>query len=95
MINISGAIPNVLTRLGKLPVGQGLELLTFKRDRGVRILRVGEDLFSATEFGFHTETVRADLKGMKRVLKAVLKREFPRSNKVRILASAPVGNSGK
>ena len=94
MIDISGAVPNILTRLKKLPVGQGLELLTFKRDRGVRILRAGEDQFSVTEFGFHAETVRADLKGMKRIIKTVLKREFPRSNKVRILPLAGVGDEG-
>lgn len=84
MIDIGGAIPNILTRLKKLPVGEGLELLTFKRDRGLRIRRTGEDAFTATEFGFHAETYEVDLKAMKKLLKAVLKREFPRSNKVRV-----------
>lgn len=84
MIDINGAVPNVLTRLKKLPVGQTLELLTFKRDRGLRITRTGKDLFTAREFGFRAETHEADLKEMKRVLKTVLKREFPRSNKVRV-----------
>ena len=84
MIDIAGAVPTILSRLKKLPPGHGLELLTFKRDRGMRIRRTGEDRFAATEFGFRTQTVEADLKGMKRVLKSVLKREFPRSNKVRV-----------
>ncbi|MBG0789467.1 MAG: hypothetical protein H0S80_03100 [Desulfovibrionaceae bacterium] len=84
MIDIAGAVPAILSRLKKLPAGRGLELLTFKRDRGLRVVKTGEDAFTATEFGFRAETVRADLKGMKRVLKTVLKREFPRSNKVRV-----------
>ena len=86
MIDIAGAVLNTLSRLKKLPVGQGLELLTFKRDRGLRIRRTGEDRFAATEFGFRDETVETDLKGMRRVLKSILKREFPRSNKVRVQA---------
>lgn len=84
MIDIGGAVPNIMTRLKKLPVRHGLELLTFKRDRGLRICRTDESTFSATEFGFRTETNQTDLKGMKKLLKTVLKREFPRSNKIRI-----------
>lgn len=84
MIDIAGAVPAILSRLKKLPTGGGLELLTFKRDRGLRIVRLGRDRFEAAEFGFRADTVRADLKSMKRVLRTVLKREFPRSNKVRV-----------
>lgn len=86
MIDIAGAVPNILSRLRKLPVGHGLELLTFKRDRGLRVRRIGEDRFTATEFGYQAGTVQADLKSMRRVLKTVLKREFPRSNKMRVHA---------
>jgi hypothetical protein len=84
MIDIAGAAPTILSRLKKLPVGHGLELLTYKRDRGLRVRRIGEDRFAATEFGFRAETVETDLKGMKRVVKSALKQEFPRSNKVRV-----------
>lgn len=84
MIDINGAVPNIMTKLKKLPLGHGLVLLTFKRDRGLRIFRTEEDAFRAEEFGFRAETHEADLKGMKRLLKSVLKREFPRSNKIRV-----------
>lgn len=84
MLDIAGAIPNILTKLKKLPVGNSLELLTFKRDRGVRITKTGADSFTATEFGYQAATFEADLKGMKKLLKTVLKREFPRSNKIRV-----------
>ncbi len=86
MIDIGGAIPNILTRLKKLDVGHGLELLTFKKDRGLRICKTDSNTFATTEFGFQNENSQTDLKGMKKLLKTVLKREFPRSNKIRVSA---------
>lgn len=84
MIDINAAVPTVLSRLRKLPEDATLELLTFKRDRGVRITRIGDDLFSVVEFGYRNETVRADSKSLKKYLKTVVKREFPRSNKAHL-----------
>ena len=84
MIDRSNAIPAILTRLRKVPVGSGIELRTFKRDRSVIILRVDEDSFSVREKGFVFETFSTDLKGMRKLLKTLLKREFPRSNKIRV-----------
>ena len=84
MIDKANAIPTILTRLKKLPVGSGIDLRTFKRDRSVIIRRNGNDLFSVTENGFRTETFTTDIKGMRKLLKTLLKREFPRSNKIRV-----------
>ena len=85
MIDINGAVQTALTRLKKLPVGRSLELLTFKRDRGVRIRKTDHDCFEVAEFGFLDQTVEANQNSMKKLLKTVIKREFPRSNKVRVL----------
>ncbi|MGL1862810.1 MAG: hypothetical protein OCC46_09850 [Pseudodesulfovibrio sp.] len=84
MIDKAGAIPTILTKLKKLPIGHGLDLRTFKRDRSVVILRMADDEYTVKENGFQKETFATDLKGMRKLLKTLLKREFPRSNKIRV-----------
>lgn len=84
MLDIANVVPNTLTRLKKLTPGSGLELLTYKRDRSVHIVKNNDNAFTITESGFQENTFSSDLKGMKKLLKTLLKREFPRSNKVRM-----------
>jgi len=84
MIDIAGAIPTVMTKLKKLPVGQGLDLRTFKRDRSVVILRMADDNYEVREDGFEKKRFETNFKGLKKILKTLLKREFPRSNKIRV-----------
>ena len=83
MIDLGSALPTALSRLKKLPDGAVLELLTFKRDRGVAVRKTG-DVFEVREFGFRDETCTEDAAGLKKRLKTILKREFPRSNKVHV-----------
>ncbi len=84
MLDIAGAIPTIITKLKKLPIGRGLDLRTFKRDRSVAIIRTAEDSYHVTENGFEQATLETNIKGMKKALKTLLKREFPRSNKIRV-----------
>jgi len=84
MIDKANAIPAILSRLKKLPIGGGIDLRTFKRDRSVVIRRDEDDSFTITENGFRSETFASDIKGMRKLLKTLLKREFPRSNKIRV-----------
>nr|WP_321513651.1 hypothetical protein [uncultured Pseudodesulfovibrio sp.] len=84
MLDIAGVIPNTLTRLKKLAPGSGLELLTYKRDRSIHIVKSDDDAFIITESGFQENVFSSDLKSMKKLLRTLLKREFPRSNKVRV-----------
>ena len=83
MIDLGSALPTALSRLKKLSDGAVLELLTFKRDRGVAVRKTGP-LFEVREFGFRDETCTENLAGLKKRLKTILKREFPRSNKVHV-----------
>ncbi|MDC7217828.1 MAG: hypothetical protein PQJ28_02265 [Spirochaetales bacterium] len=84
MIDKASAIENVMRKLKKIQVGRGLDLRTYKRDRSVAILRMGEDLFSVIEDGFDNERYTEDFKSLKKLLKKLLKKEFPRSNKIRV-----------
>ncbi len=78
-------IPNVMERIGKLQKGQCLDMRTFKRNRSVAIICTGDDSFTIIERGFHEETwEELTAEKIKRLLKTLLKREFPRSNKIRL-----------
>lgn len=84
MIDKANAIPTILTKLKKLEVGKGIDLRTFKRDRSVAIRKTGNDSFDVMEDGFEKKQFESDLKSMKKLLKTLLKKEFPRSNKIRV-----------
>lgn len=84
MIDKDTAIPTIMNRLKKLPVGHAIDLRTYKRNRSVVIARIGEDEYDVVENGFHEERFRVSLDKMKKLLKLLLKKEFPRSTKMRL-----------
>ncbi len=78
-------IPTVMERLEKLQTGQCLDMRTFKRNRSVAIICTGNDSFNVVERGFHEESWEGlNAEKIKKLLKTLLKREFPRSNKIRL-----------
>ena len=83
MIDKSSVIRTVLERLNKLPVGHYLDLRTYKRNRSVMIIKRAGDLL-VREDGFFKEEFVVDDSKLKGLLKTLLKKEFPRSNKVRL-----------
>ena len=86
MIDRANAVADVRARLRKLAPGRGIVLLTYKRDRSLTIVRLDRDGYEIREDGFEKRTHRTDGDGLKRLLKTLLKREFPRSNKIRVQA---------
>jgi hypothetical protein len=84
MIDKDKIIGTVVEKLKKHPVKHYLDLRTYKRNRSLVIVKKSEDNFLIIEDGyFH---VRYHLKSdkLKKTLKALLKKEFPRSHKVRL-----------
>ena len=84
MIDKVNAVKTVLERAARLGLGQAMDLRTYKRNRSVVIVRTGEDLFEVRENGFFEERFVTDIKGLRKLMKLLLKREFPRSAKIRI-----------
>lgn len=61
---------------------KSMELLTFKKDRGLKIERRNDGLF-LVESGYLVQEVDLDKESApKKILKDAFKREFPRSNQV-------------
>lgn len=85
MIDKTTLVATVLQRVVKLETGHCLDIRTFKRNRSVAIVRAGDDAFTIIEDGFEQEKWEdVTLDALRRLLKTLLKREFPRSHKVRL-----------
>jgi len=84
LINIDTAIKRSLQMLGKLSPPQGVEILTYKRNRGVSILKQDEKILHVRERGYEENEYSVTRDDLPRLLKSIAKREFPRSRKVRI-----------
>ena len=83
MLDKVTAVHEVLRRLQKMNTGDALQLLTWKRDRSLLLLKEGDEVV-VYERGFEDNEFRVDVSKMKKLLKTLLKREFPRSHKIRI-----------
>ncbi|BDQ37406.1 hypothetical protein SYK_17660 [Pseudodesulfovibrio nedwellii] len=89
MIDKATALQTVLRKLKKLPMEHAIDLRTYKRNRSVVIKRIGEDEFNVVENGFFEERFLVSLTKMKKLLKILLKKEFPRSTKIRLYDLGP------
>jgi type III secretory pathway lipoprotein EscJ len=84
LINIQSAIQRVCQIVRKLEPPQGVEMLTYKRDRGITIIKIDDTTVSIQERGYEEKTFLVEIKDLTKRLKSMTKREFPRSRKVRI-----------
>jgi hypothetical protein len=84
LINIQSAIKRVQQIVRKLDPPQGVEILTYKRNRGVTIIKIDEETLSVQERGYEDNTFQIDVAGLAKLLKSIAKREIPRSRKVRV-----------
>lgn len=84
MIDKATAVVTVIRKLQKLPVGHAIDLRTYKRNRSVVIKRSDEDEFDVVQNGYDQNRFQVPLAKMKKLLKLLLKKEFPRSTKIRL-----------
>jgi len=84
MLDISALIPAIQSKLDKLPNGHAVDLRTYKRNRSVIIRKEDEDSFLFLENGFYQDRFTVSADKVRKTLKKLLKKEFPRSRKVRV-----------
>lgn len=92
MLDINRLIPTVLQKVKRLSVGQGLEVKTYKRDRGFVLTKRSETKVHLREFGFKEQEMEVATSRLKKTLKTLIKTEFPRSNKVWLREINPSNN---
>ena len=84
MIDKTRIIDTVLERLKRLPVSHYIDLRTYKRNRSVVIVKMAEEDLLVIENGFFKERFRVRPEKLKKLLKSLIKKEFPRSRKIRL-----------
>lgn len=84
VIDKTRIVDTVLERLKTLPTSHYLDLRTYKRNRSVLIHKVGEDDLLIIESGYFDDRFRVKPEKLRKLLKTLMKKEFPRSRKVRL-----------
>jgi hypothetical protein len=84
LVNIDSVIPNLLQKLQKLNPPQGVELLSYKRNRSIAVLLLHDDRYLVRERGYREDEQIIDQAGLQKHLKSLIKYEFPRSRKIRM-----------
>ncbi len=84
MIDKEKILDTVTERLKNLPVGHYLDLRTYKRNRSVIIVKESKNNLLIIEDGFFREKFHINSEKLKKVLTTLLRKEFPRSHKIRL-----------
>ena len=84
MIDKTKIIDVVCERIGKLPVGHYLDMKTYKRNRTVIIAKKKEKELLVIEDGYFKGRFLIKPEKLRKLLKTLLKKEFPRSKKIRL-----------
>jgi hypothetical protein len=90
LLNLESMINRVEKELKGLTNNTGFEILSYKRNRGVSVLKIDDDNFIIREKGYCDEEKTISRPEIIKILENIIKREFPRSRKLRIYSiSAP------
>lgn len=89
VIDKATAVPTLLDRLDRLEQGHCLEIRTYKRNRLVRFQRLSPDAWLVVRDGFGKARFEVAGDKLKKTLRSLLKKEFPRSTKIRVFHLGP------
>ena len=84
LINIETIGKKVAALLAKMDPPQGFEILSYKRNRGIAVLLRCKEVVWVREHGYLEEEQEIGLDELPKLLKTLIKREFPRSRKLRV-----------
>lgn len=86
LVNIGSVQNTTLRILAKLSPPEGVELLSYKRNRMVSVTVLQKEKeFLVHEKGYLEQELAVAQSELPRLLKTIIKREFPRSRKVRLV----------
>jgi hypothetical protein len=74
--------------LKKIEAPGGIELLSYKRNRSIAIIKKGATLVEVREDGYVRQVLELTPEQLGKELKTMIKREFPRSRKIRVFKFA-------
>jgi len=85
LVNMATLIADCLRTLKKMQPPGGIELLSYKRNRGIAIIKKEDQLLEIREYGYEERVLELTSEKLEKELKTMIKREFPRSRKVRMV----------
>lgn len=84
LVNIEAVIVEVKRYIKSCPVGSGIEILSYKRNRTVAVTKKESALYTVQESGYRHQVFEVGENELFKRLKSIIKREFPRSRKLRL-----------
>lgn len=84
LVNIDSVLRNLLQKLKKLDPPQGIELLSYKRNRSIAVLLLEDGKILVRQRGYRDNEQIIDKSLLSKHIKSLIKYEFPRSRKVRM-----------
>lgn len=84
LVNIEMVLAELKRYLKACPIGGGIELMSYKRNRTIAVIRSSKESLRIKEKGYNVEEVAIDYAQLDKKLKKMMKREFPRSRKIRL-----------
>lgn len=79
-VHISQLFYTFQRALSVMVVGEAIEARTFKKDRGILVLKLDAKNFVFKQFGFDSQTLTLNNVSLLKQLKKSIIKEFPRSN---------------
>ena len=93
LINKSAILQHTLRELDKLSSSQSIGLYSYKRNRRVLLLKVSEDNYVVKVDGYLVFEKQIGKKALVKSLRSIIKREFPRSRKIRCYKFSATDNA--
>jgi hypothetical protein len=85
LVNIDTVLRDTLRLLKKTDPPGGVLLMSYKRNRSIAVIKTDESGFEVREDGYQQQVLEVSMESLSRELKVMIKREFPRSRKVRLI----------
>ncbi len=84
LVNIDTIVNDTIRIAGSLSPDTGVELMSYKRNRTISITFLGNQMFRLVEKGYVEQETTISFEELPKRLKKAVKKEFPRSRKVRL-----------
>ena len=84
LVSIDSVLRNLLQKLKKMHPPQGIELLSYKRNRSIAVLLLDDGKILVRERGYREDEQIIEKGMLPKHIKSLIKYEFPRSRKVRM-----------
>lgn len=89
MVDKTRIVPILKEKLQDLPAGHCIDIRTYKRNRSVLFVKKTDKKVLIIQDGFEKIRFEITLDKLKKHLTVILKKEFPRSNKIRLYSLGP------